>query len=100
MEQTSRALAFTYIDKSIPSLPEITVGDHTDGLTKLRLNSRRHRKHQGNQLTLDGCDLSLWKLVVSIFIDPLALDKILEAKGAGKTNIVGMGSGSRDLKEL
>jgi hypothetical protein len=100
MEQTPQVLIFTHIHKGIPPLPEITVGDNTDGLTKLRLDSRRHGKHQGNELTLDGGNLGLWQLVVSIFIDPLALDEVLEAKGAGKTNIVGMGSGGRDLEEL
>jgi ribosomal protein S17E len=31
----------TYIHESLPPLPEITVGDHTDGLTQLALDARR-----------------------------------------------------------
>lgn len=93
-------LIVTYIYESIPSFPEITVSDNTDGFTQLGLNSRRNRNHQGDQLTLDGCNLLLWKLVVAIFIGPVALNEVLEAKGASKTNIVGRSSGCRDLKEL
>lgn len=73
----------TYIHQGIPSLPEITVSNHTDGLSQLGLDTRRNRYHQTDQFLLDGGDLIQLELVVSIFIRPVSLDKILKAQGTG-----------------
>lgn len=80
----------TYVNKSIPSLPEITVGDHADSLTQLSLNRGRDRDHQVDQLALNCFDFILRQLPVSIFVGPVTLDKVLEAKGASKANIAGI----------
>jgi hypothetical protein len=69
----------TYINQSIPPLPEVTVGDHTNGLTQLALNAWGNRDHQGDQLALESSNFILLQLVISIFIGPVALDEILEA---------------------
>jgi hypothetical protein len=90
----------TYIDKSIPSLPEITVGDHTDSLAQLSLNRGRDRDHQIDQLALDCFHLVLRKFPLSIFVSPVALDKVLEAESASKTNVAGIRVGGRDMEQL
>ena len=90
----------TYIHQGIPSLPEITVSNHTDGLSQLGLDTRRNRYHQTDQFLLDGGDLIQLELVVSIFIRPVSLDKILKAQGTGQASVVGEGSGRRDVEEL
>jgi len=71
--------ATTYIHQVVPSLPEITVGNHTDGLSQLGLNTSRDRNHQTDQFLLDSSDLVQLKLVVSIFIRPVSLNEVLEA---------------------
>lgn len=90
----------TYIHQGIPSLPEITVSNHTDGLSQLGLDTRRNRYHQTDQFLLDCGDLIQLELVVSIFIRPVSLDKILKAQGTGQASVVGEGSGRRDVEEL
>ena len=89
-----------YIHQGIPSLPEITVSNHTDSLTQLSLYTKRNRDHQTDQFLLDSIDLIQLKLVISIFIRPVSLDKILEAQGAGQASVVGEGSGRCDVEEL
>lgn len=69
----------TYIHQVIPSLPEVTISDHTDGLSQLGLNTSRDRNHQTDQFLLDSSDLVQLKLVVSIFIRPVSLNEVLEA---------------------
>lgn len=58
----------TNINKSIPSLPEIGIGDNANGFSQLRLYARRHRGHQTNKLTLDSYDFIFRKLVRSVFV--------------------------------
>jgi hypothetical protein len=82
-------LMATYINKSVPSLPEITIGDHADSLAQLTLNRGRDRDHQVDQLALDCFHFILRQLPVSIFVGPVALDEVLEAKGASKANVAG-----------
>ena len=91
---------FTYIHKGIPALPEITVGNHTDGITQLRLNAGGHRDHQADQFALDGRDLLQRELVVSILVRPITLDEVLKAKGTSEADVVRRGRGRRDVKEL
>lgn len=90
----------TYIDKCIPSLPEITVGNHTDSFAQLSLNRGRDRDHQIDQFALDCFHLVLRKFPLSIFVSPVALDKILEAEGASKANVAGIRVGGRDMEQL
>jgi hypothetical protein len=84
----------------LPALPEVTIGDHTNGFTKLALNARRDRDHQGDQLALEGLHLLALQLVVSILIGPVALDEILEAKGTSKTCVVWCSIRCGDVKKL
>ena len=91
--------ATTYIHQVVPSFPEITVGNYTDGLSQLGLNTSRDRNHQTDQLLLDSSDLVQMKFVVAIFIRPVSLNEVLEAQSAGKPGVVGIGSGSGDVKE-
>jgi hypothetical protein len=90
----------TYIHESLPLLPEVTVGDHTDGLTQLALNAWRDRDHQVDQLALEGLDLIALQLVVSVLIGPVPLDEVLEAKGTSKACVVGRGIRCGDVKKL
>jgi hypothetical protein len=90
----------TYIHKGIPALPEVTVGDHTDGIAQLRLDTGRHSDHQADQLALDGRNLLQRELVVSILVCPVALNEVLEAKGTSEANLVRGGRGRRDVEEL
>lgn len=80
-----------YIDQCVPSLPEITIRNHTDGITQLRLNARRTRNHQRDDLPLDRNDLILRQLVISFLVCPVALDEVLEEQGAGEASLIGIG---------
>lgn len=75
---------YKVVDQSIPTLPEIRVGDDADGLSQLGLDGGRHRDHEANNLTLDGGDLVLRKLVVAILVGPGAADEVLEEEGGGQ----------------
>lgn len=90
----------TYVNKSIPSLPEVTVGDHADSLAQLSLDRGRDRDHQIDQLTLDCFHLILRQFPLSIFISPVALDKVFEAESASKANIAGIRVRGRDVQQL
>lgn len=59
---------YTDVDQRVPSLVEVAVCNDADGLTELCLNGGRDRDHQPDQLALDGYDLGLWQLVVSILV--------------------------------
>lgn len=90
----------TDIDKSIPSLPKITVGDHAHSLAQLSLNRGRDRDHQIDQFALDSFHLVLRKFPLPIFISPIALDKVLKAESASKANVAGIRVGGRDMEQL
>lgn len=90
----------TYIHKGVPSLPEVTVRNHTDCLSQLRLDTRRDRNHQTDQLLLNGRDLLQLQFVVSIFICPVSLDEVFKAQGACQASIVGERSGRGDVEKL
>lgn len=90
----------TYIHQSIPSLPEVTVRDRADGFAQLTLDARGDRDHQADQLPLDGRNLLERQLVVPILVGPVAPDEVLEEKGAGQPDVVGIGVGGGDLEKL
>lgn len=93
-------MAITYIYQSIPTLPEITVGNHTDRLTKLGSDRRRNRNHQSDQLTLDGRNLIQRQLVFAIFICPAALNEVLEAQSARKAEVARVRIGCGNMEKL
>lgn len=69
----------SYIHKSVPSFPEVTISYYAHGFAQLRLDARRHRDHQSDQFLLDCGYFVERKLIIAILIGPIALDKILEA---------------------
>lgn len=93
-------LAATYIHQGVPSLPEVTVRNHADRLTQLRLDTRWHRYHQADQLLLDGRNLLLLQLVISILIRPVSFNKVLKAQSACQASIVGERSGRCNMEKL
>lgn len=71
IQQKSRDIQ-AYINESIPSLPEIAVGDGTDSSTELCLNLWRAGDHQIDQFALDDDNVRLDQLVIAILISPVA----------------------------
>lgn len=68
----------THIHKCIPPLVKITISDHADSLTQLRLDSLGDQDHQVDQLPLDGRNLFKGELVVAFFINIVVLDEVLK----------------------
>ena len=58
----------TYVHQCVPSLPKVTIRYNTDRVSQLVLDVWRHRDHEPYKLTLNGCDLIPWQLVVALFI--------------------------------
>lgn len=81
---------YEVVDQRVPALPEVRVCNDADGLAQLCLNGIGHRDHEANNLTLDGRDLVLGKLVVAILIGPAAADEILEEESCRQTCRVGI----------
>ena len=73
------------VDQSVPSHPEVAVGNGADGFTKLCLQVGRDRDHEPNKLAFNGGDLVLGQLVIAILVHPVALDEVLEVEGGGQT---------------
>ena len=88
----------TYINKSIPSLVEVALGDDAYGLTYLNLDSARHRCHQAYYLLLDRGHLIFRELVLAIFVCPIPLDEVLEVEGTCEASIQMVGFGGSYLK--
>lgn len=49
----------TYIHKSIPLFPEVTICDNANSVSELVLDVERDRDHETNELLFDGDDFIL-----------------------------------------
>ena len=59
------AIGHTYINQCIPISPEVTIGNDTDGIAKLRLYVGRHSDHETNNLPLYREHLLIGQLMLS-----------------------------------